>query len=528
METKNRNITRAAGIIMIAILLSRILGFVREMIVANTFGRSMESDAFFASFAIPDLLYNLLIGGALSAAFIPIFSQYLALDQEEEGWKVASSFINLISLALFVLVVLGVVFAPYLVPLTAYKFADDPAKLSLTISLNRVMIPSVIFTALAGLSTGILNSYHIFAPSAFAPLLYNIGIIGGAILLGPSLGIRGMAIGVLVGAFGNLIVQIPAVLKKAAQYRVIIDIKHPAVQRMFVLALPAVLGLGIWQINLIVNQNIASALPEGAISALRYANRLFSLPLGIFAAAIATATFPLMTHQVARKEMGGFRSTVSLGVRTTLFVTVPAAVGLIVLANPIVKLLFERGAFTAEDTYATAFALVFYSIGLPAHSIAQVITRGFYALQSPKVPVIIGAWTVLINIILNLFFLRFTPLAHGGLALAFSLTGVANAAILLWELRKKTGGIDGRRITVSSLKATVASLIMGAAAWGTSWFLTNALPVHTLTGLALQVMVSVTAGVVTFVLCAYLLRMDELAYATELLSKRLMRKANKA
>lgn len=503
------------------ILLSRLLGFVREVITTTFFTRA-ETDPFYAAFTIPDFMYYLLVGGALSAAFIPLFSEYLAKGDEEEGWKMASTFLNLTILLLAGFSLLGIVFARQLAPLQAYNMKEG--KLELLVELTRMMFPAVFFTALAGLMGGVLNSYQRFFIPVLGPVLYNIGIIFGAWFLGPRFGIKGMAFGVVGGAIINFLTQATFVLKIAKGYNLsYLNIRHPGLKRMLVLMVPALLGLSATQLNIWITTNMASALPEGSITYLRLAQRLVLLPLGIFAMAVSTAFFPTLSQLTAVGKWEEFKERLALGIRVILYITIPSAAGFISMRLPIIRLLFERGEFTAAQTEMTAYALFFYSLGLFAHGAIQILPRGFYALKDTITPVKVTISTVLLSILLNLFFLNLTNLQHGGLALSFSLMGIANMLISIFLLRKKVGGIRGGKIVKTGLQSFLAAVGMGLIIHGF-------LPVwnYFLLGLGLtknwfnllQVMGGIAIGVLSYLFLTALLRMEE----TKLLKKLLKRK----
>src|SRR5690554_2548211 len=506
-ENKGR-VAKAAGIVMFAILISRILGFIRERAITEVFGRTGTTDVFFAAFALPDLMYQLLVGGALSSAFIPVFTQYLAKDDEKEAWYVASVFLNATFLLLLLIMVLGVIFTPQLAPLVGMGFSGEQR--DLLILLMRVTFPAVFFTALAGLCMGVLHSYQKFFLPALGPIVYNLGQILGAYILGPIIGIMGMAAGTVAGALGNFSIQFPAVLKRAKKhYRPVVDLRHPGIRRMGMLMLPAILGLSISQVNVIVSQNLASTIEEGSIVALRLANRLINFPLGIFAMGISTAVFPTLARLVAKGERTEFIRTLSFGLRVVFFITIPSALGMAFLRVPIVRLLFESGEFTSQDTIATAFALLFYVPGLFAQAALQVTTRGFYSLQDTKTPVKIGFVTVVINLLLSLAFLRWTQLDAGGLALAYSLSSIFNMILALGILGKRLPGLVDSQLFISVGKATLASLVMGVSAFFTSSFVENYLNMELKRAQLVQTFVAIGVGVLVYALVSAILKMEE-------------------
>ncbi|HBG15751.1 MAG TPA: murein biosynthesis integral membrane protein MurJ [Firmicutes bacterium] len=513
-------LARTAGMISGMILLSRLLGFVREAITATFFNRA-ETDPFFAAFTIPDFMYYLLVGGALSAAFIPLFSEYLAKGEEEEGWRMATTFMNLTVLLLACFSVLGMLFARQLAPLQAYQMKEG--KLELLVELTRMMFPAVFFTALAGLMGGVLNSYQKFFIPVLGPVLYNIGIIFGAWFLGPRFGIKGMAFGVVIGAIVNFLTQATFVFKITKGYNLFyVDLKHPGFKRMLVLMLPALLGLSATQLNIWATTNMASALPEGCITYLRLAQRLVLLPLGIFAMAVSTAFFPTLSQLTAVGKWEEFKESLSLGIRVIMFITIPSAFGFISMRTEIIRLLYERGEFTSFQTEMTAYALLFYSLGLFAHGAIQILPRGFYALKDTITPVKVTIVTVILSILLNFFFLKYTNLQHGGLALSFSLMGVANMLLSLFLLRKKIGGIKGDKIIKTCIQSVLAAAGMGLGIWRLLPFWNSFLSGLGLTRNLfnlLQVMGGIVFGLVFYLSLTCLMKMEE----TKLLKKLIIR-----
>ncbi len=524
MSSTGTKVAKAAGIIMVAMVLSRILGYVRDVVIYTNFGQNNLTDAYNAAFSIPDFLYYLLIGGALSSAFIPVFSGYIATNKEEDGWRVASTIFNIVIILMLVGIMLGMIFAPALIRILVPGFS--PENMALTVKMTRIMFLQTFFMALNGISMGILHSYQRFLAPAAGAVLYNLGIIlVGVFLLpylGPELGIIGFAIGVVVGAVLNFAVQLPALLKIGLRYQFIFDLKHPGVRKIGALILPVLIGLSVTQFNLFVNQNLGSSLPSGMLSALRAAQRIMQLPIGVFAVAIAVAVFPTLTGHAARQEREQFKKTMSLGIRTIFFITIPAAMGLVALKTPIVRMLFQQGQFTPGDTSTTAYALLFYCLGLFAYSALQLLNRVFYALQDTLTPVAVGAFTILVNIALN--FLLIKPLGHGGLALAYSLAGIINMFLLLFIFRSKVGSIDGRKILQSFVVTVGISLLMGLAAYQTSELMAMVVDIGTKTGQLLQVGSSIAVGVLVFGFLTVFLKMEEGELAKNILLRRFSKK----
>jgi len=514
-------IARMAGAVMFLILISRLLGLVRERAVAVVFGQNWQTDAFTAAFGIPDLMFFLLVGGGLNAAFIPVFTSYLAKGEEEEGWRVAWTFFFLGTLFLLAFTILGMVFAPYLAPLVAHGFVGRQRML--LIDLMRVMFPAVFFTAAAGLGMGIHKSYRSFTMPLLGPIFYNAAIIAGTYGLARYYGIMGMAAGTVIGAAGNCLIQLPFFIRKSRPFRFIIDIKHPGIKRIFYLMGPAVVSGSIVQLNMIITRNLASALPEGSIRALQTANTLVQFPLGVFAMGIGMIILPTLSGLAAKGESDDFRRTFSEGLRLVLFITIPAAGGLAVLRVPLIRLLFEAGEFTAADTAQAAYALLFYSLGIISQAAVQILVQVYYSLQDTRTLVRVSGTAIFLNTTLSLIFLRFTPLAHGGLALAYSLTSMINMLSYLFQLRRHIGHIDGRRLVRSSCLSLLATTIMGCAVlftnklltylwqiaglgWGWGWRLT-------------EVIIGVGCGVIAYILAAYLLRMEEVHFIRQIFSR---------
>lgn len=516
--TGTRAVAKAAGFLMAANLISRILGFLRESLIAGFFGKTGATDAYNAAFILPDLIYWLLVGGVLSSAFIPVFSEYIAKGKEEEGWRAASSVLNIVFLVLSSLVVLGLILTPQFVRMEVPGFKAQ--NMELAIHLTRIILIQPLLLALSGLTMGILNSYKIFWPSALGTVLYNISVIFfGSVLANPKNpdSIAGFAVGVVVGAAANFAVQIPALRKVGLRYYPVIDWHNPGVRRIAALALPIVISYTLNQLQVVVNSNLGSGLPAGSITAIWYSYRLFQLPVGIFALAIAVAIFPTMTEQVALQHWEKFRDTVSNAVRMVIFVTLPISVGMIVLRYPLIRVLFQHGEFKSTDTITTAIPLLYFCIGIAAQSVIQILPRVFYALQDTWTPVIIGVISMAVNV--GAMFLLIRPLAHGGLALATSLAALFNMAALLFELRRRLGKIDGRHILSTTFKALGASLFMGAVVWLINTWLTAALGSGQIASLT-SLIIGSTIGVLVFAVAAKLMDMEEFEQSLGLLKRR--------
>ncbi|MFN2271452.1 MAG: murein biosynthesis integral membrane protein MurJ [Anaerolineae bacterium] len=469
MGTGGRQIVKAAVIVMALFALSRLLGVVRQMAIAAQFGTSGELDAYMAAARIPEMIFLVVAGGALGSAFIPAFAQQLARDDRAGAWRLASAVANLVVIVLMVSAVLIAVFAPALVR-TLIAPGFDSEQQSLTVSLLRLMLLSSIIFGASGVVMGALNAHQHFVFPALAPSLYNLSIIGGTLLLGPRLGVRGIAVGVVVGSALHLLVQVPALLRRGARYVPTLGLTIPGVREVGRLMAPRVLGTAITQINFIVNNNLASTMGEGAVSAINYAWLLMLLPQGVLAQAIGTAAFPTFAQQVAQGERDEMRGTLAATLRTVFFLSIPATVGLLALGQPLVGILFERGAFDQSSTAEVAWALAFFALGLVGHSGLEIIARAFYALHDTFTPVWVGGLAMALNLALSLAlpgaFASQGWMAHGGLALANSVATLLETGVLLVLIRRRLHGVEGRQMLSACARSGLAALAMGAALLG--------------------------------------------------------------
>jgi putative peptidoglycan lipid II flippase len=460
-------IARAAGLVMALFVVSRALGLLREMVISHQFGTGGDLDAYLAAFRLPDILFQIVAGGALASAFIPTFTVYLAQDDDHHAWRLASAVINLVLLLTTSLAAVAALAAPWLVR-TVVAPGFEPDRQMLTTDLMRWMLLTPTIFGISGVVMGILNARQHFLLPALAPIVYNLGIIAGALLLAPDLGIRGLALGVVAGAAGHLLVQVPGLVRHGLRYHPILGLRDAGVREVGQLMLPRVLGLAAVQINFLVNTILSSGLMAGSLAALNYAWLLMLLPQGIFAQSVATAAFPTFSEQAAHDRRPEMRSTLAATLRAVLYLTLPAAAALAVLRQPLVQIVFERGAFTAASTHMVTWALALFVLGLPAHAVVEIVVRAFYAMHDTKTPVGVGVTAMALNVALSLAFIpAFEALGwmpHGGLALSNSLATTAEMAVLLILLRHRLGGLEGWEMLHSLGRMALAAGAMAAVA----------------------------------------------------------------
>ncbi|HET8571242.1 MAG TPA: murein biosynthesis integral membrane protein MurJ [Candidatus Limnocylindria bacterium] len=518
-----RVLVNASLILTVAALASRLLGWVRLLVIGSQFGASRELDAYFAAFRIPDAIFQLVVAGALSAALIPVFQGYRAREQEGEAWRLASSVINLVVIALAGLSLLMAIFAPMIVPIVAPGF--DAPTTELTVRMTRVMLLSPVFIGMGAVVSGILNSYERFAIPAIAPLIYNLAIILAAIFLAPVMGVEGLAVGVAVGSLAHLAIQLPNLGRVGQRYDLSIGLRHPGVRKVAWLMGPRMLGLAAGQINFIVSTVLASGLAEGSITAYNYAFQLSQIPVGVLGVSVAVALFPTLSRDAALGRINEIRRQVAGSLRILVFLAAPLTAIMIVLAEPLAAVFFQYGLFGQRATERTASALVFFSIGLGGHIVVHVLTRAFYAMQDTRTPVLWAILAVAINV--PLMILLVGPMGVAGLALALSISAVLEVIGLVWALRRRIDSVEEasvlRSVGRSAVAAAAAALLMlGGLRLVEDWFgslLANALGrLLVLAGLS-------AAGIAIFVLVAAALHSPELAQVRSQLSRRLGRNA---
>ena len=506
---------------------SRVLGVVRESVLASLFGPGNDMDAYRIAFRIPNILRDLFAEGAMSAAFVPVFTRRLATGGRAEALKLGLNVTNALLIIAGTLVLAGIIFAEPLVhPFVAAKYAAIPGQIDLTVLLSRIMLPFLAFIAVAAVAMGMLNALHHFFLPALSPAVFNVVSIGLTLLLVPVMpwaglpAVAALAIATVAGGFAQWAMQLPLLRREGFRYRPIVDWRDSGLRRMLVMMGPGTLGLAATQVNLLVSSYLASN-QTGLVSTLEWAFRVMYLPIGLFGVSIAAATLPAVSRQSTAQDFNGVRSTVADGLSLMLMLNVPATVGLMVLATPIVRVMYERGHFTPRDTVVTAAALQLYAVGLVGYSIVRMVSPVFYALGANRVPVVVSVMTVLFNAALSLALVLETPMSYSGLPLATSIAALFNAGALMFLLRRRLAGIDGRRLTLSVLRITTASALMGGAAFAADRLLAPALPDGSLTPEVLRLAAAIGAGMAVLALSAHLLRIREFQMAVAALRRRL-------
>ncbi len=509
-ENSALKVAKSAKSVSAAVFLSRILGLVREQVLAALFGASTQMDAFVVAFRIPNLLRDLFAEGALSSAFVTVFTDYDHNKTREETNRLVSNIFTAIFIILSIICLAGIVFSKDLVLLMAPEFADIPGKIALTTSLTRIMFPFLLLISLAALLMGLLNTRGYFFIPAFASSCFNLGSIvigGGLALMIPALGypaIYGMAVGTLAGGGLQLLIQAPLFKKEGFTIKPLLDLKDPGLRKIGRLIVPAIVGLSATQINIFINTNFASRCAEGSVAWLNYAFRLMQFPIGLFGVALSVATLPLVAKQAAKGEMDRLGDTYVSSLILAFLLTVPAAVGLWILSDPIISLIFQHGKFSAFDTLMTGQALKFYSIGLMAYSAVKIIVPVFYALDDTRWPVIASFISVALNIVIIL--LTLDKFQHRAIALSTSVTIIFNFLFLSVILYKKMGGYPVTRLLSAIIKIVAASTVMGLAViYVDSIFK----PSSSIFPLLLQVGTGVLVGVCMYIGALMLLRMKE-------------------
>ena len=473
MNSGDRQIARGASIVMGGLALSSLIGLLTTMLVSRAFGTQAELDAFYAANRLPELLFMLMAGGALASAFVPTFTGFLTRNDRPGAWRLASAVANLVALVLVAASLLAALGARWLVTTILAPGFSDPAQVDLTVSLMRILLIAPAIFGLSGLVMGILNAHQRFALPALAPAMYRMGWILGLWLLVPGMGIYGLAWGVVLGALLHLAIQLPGLLRLGGRYLPSLGRGNPAVAEVGRLMLPRLLGVAVVQLNFVVNTILASGMPEGSLAALTFAFTLMIMPQAVIGQASAIAALPTFSAQYARGELDSLRGSLGNTLRAVFFLALPASIGLAMLSTPIVAALFERGAFTAHSTEMVAWALIWFALGLVGHSLLEVVSRAFYALHDTRTPVLVGVVAMTLNLVLSLVLWRAFAAAgwmpHGALALANSLATGVECVVLLGLIRRRLGGLQGRRLRPGLMASTASAAVLSLALAG--WLL---------------------------------------------------------
>lgn len=515
----SRQIARAAGTVMAAFIISQTLGLVRIFIIYRAFGTNEQLDSFNAANRFTELLFNLMAGGALASAFVPTFTGLLVKEKRDQAWKLASSIANLLFVILTAVAILAWIFAPQIVRHGLFVLAPDQplGQEELTISLLRLLLPTVVIFGLSGLVMGILNAHQRFWLSAIAPAMYSLGQILSVLLLPSAWGIERLAYGALAGSLLHLLVQLPGLLRLNGRYHWTLGLRMAEVHEVLRLMGPRILGVAVVQVNFIVNIIIGLSLPVGSVSSLTLAFSWMLMPQAAIGQSIAIAAMPTFSAQAALKKWDEMRHSVASSIRGVLLLIIPSAVGLILLRTPLISL-FESGEFTRQSTQMVSWALLWYSFGLLGHALLEVVVRAFYAMHDTRTPVSVTLVSMLLNIGFSLTFpgwfgmLGWLPL--GGLALANSLATTLECIVLILLLQRRLKGLESRLIWDATLKAAGASLVMGLGLWG--WLSASAM-----LSSWWVVLLGVVLGGVLYVLVIALLRVPELAQGMVVIKRRL-------
>jgi len=519
MSSKS-DIARSASVVSIMTLISRVLGLIRDISFAYFFGAVTSADAFFVAYRIPNLLRRLVAEGAMSSAFIPVFTSYYTKYGDKEAKKVSDITFTYLLVVLLIIAISGIIFSKELIYLFAPGFELHPEKFKLTITLNRIMFPFIAIVSIVALCMGILNSLKYFFVPALSPIILNIFMIMFILIANHGHNaIIIVAVGVLVGAIMELIPQLILMRKKGFMFSLNFDYRHPALKEAVVLFVPMMFGAAVYQLNVFISNVLASFLKTGSISYLYYASRLFEFPQGIFAVSIAIAALPAMSRDTATNGISKLKESLVFSLRLLNFVTIPATFGLIILAKPIISVLFRRGSFTLSDSIAVSSALTFYAIGLWSVAFSRVITQAFYALKDAKTPVVIAFFTVIINLLFSVWLMN--KIEYRGLALATSISAYFNTFYLLYALRKKIGRIGLKTISISFLKAIVSSAVMGVILEIS--FRHIILLHHNYSNLMLTslLLTAIVIGIVSYIAMSYILKTQELKEAIAIVKRKI-------
>jgi putative peptidoglycan lipid II flippase len=515
------SITAAAFIIAVAGFISRFLGLFRDRILASQFGAGDTLDAYYAAFRIPDLLYNLLILGALSAAFIPVFTSLISNDKENEGWELASGILNLSVIALISFSAIFAIFAPFIMKLITPGFPAE--KMSLAITLTRIMFLSPIFLGISAIFGGILVSFKKFLIYSIAPIFYNLGIIFGALFLVKFFGPSGLAWGVVIGACSHMLIQYPAVKHSGFNFSLMFKkaFRNNNIRKIIKLMIPRTMGIAVNQINFLIITIFASTLASGSLAVFNFANNIQSFPLGIFGISFAVAAFPTLSACAAKNLNKEFVENFSKTCRRILYFVIPLSVFILLLRAQLVRVILGSGQFNWEDTVLTFETLGFLTISLFAQCLIPLLARSFYAIQNTKIPFYVALASEAVNIALVILLIGKYQVA--GLAIAFSSASIVNMLLLFIILRKKMGNLDEKNIVDTTIRIILASAIAGLVIQIFKYFINHIANIDTFLGIFFQLFISGGIGIATFIFMSYVFQIEEFFHFKNSISKKLFR-----
>lgn len=552
-NSQSKTITSAAVVLGAASLVSRILGVLRDRILAGKFGAGDELDIYFAAFRIPDLIYSLLVVGALTAGFIPVFTSYWngrkkespdchpegaqrpknpSGDDEifhfvqndtggdknkEEAWYLANSILNILALGLIIACGLGIIFARQIIPLIAPGF--NPEKISMTANLTRIIFLSPIFLGISGVFSGILQSFKNFLTFALAPILYNLGIIFGALFLTNYFGLYGLALGVILGGFLHMLVQIPPAISSGFHYKPVFNLAHEGVKRIGKLMLPRTLSLGVSQLNFIAMTFIASTLAAGSIAVFNFAYNIYALPFGIIAVSYAVASFPSLTESAVKKDWQGYAQNFSSTFRQILFFIIPASVFLIVLRAQLVRVILGAGKFDWSDTILTIESLQYLALGLFADSLILLMIRGFFALEDTITPAVISLVGTFVRLAGAFVFVKYFSVS--GLALGYAIGSIITMILLWIFLEEKVGDLKQNEIIGAGFKILLSAAVAGLATYGMLHLVAPLVNMQTFVGIFIQGLSAGLVGIAVYATVGFLIKSQEMFSFWQAVTQRL-------
>ncbi|MDY6969756.1 MAG: murein biosynthesis integral membrane protein MurJ [Spirochaetota bacterium] len=509
---------KSTGVVALSTFASRIMGFIRDMIIANYFGASGKLDGFWIAFRIPNLLRRLVAEGALTISFIPVYTDYLVNKGRHEALELAQKTFSFLILILLIFTLLGVIFSPQIVELFAYGFTDAEI-IDLTTSLNRMLFPYLFLIGIVAFAMGILNSHRIFFPSSFSPVLLNVGFITGAVILTKFFKepLFGLALGVIVGGILQVLLQIPYLIKIRFKIKFKIDINDPGIQKIFRMIVPALWGIGIYQVNILMSTMLASMLPEGSISYLYYSDRLTELVLGVFIISIGNVILPEMSKFSANNDFHKLGELYSSSIRISLFIAIPATIAIMTVGTPIISTLFMRGKLTSYHVEMIYRALLFASPGIISLAILRITTPAFYSLKDTKTPVLSSAISFILNIVLG-YILMQTWMKHAGLSLANSISATAQTLFLIICFQRKIGRVEILSLVVPVIKYTISGAVMALVIWSLSGYIDWVYDPY-INRLGFLIIIIISGGL-TYCLICYILKVGEIRFLVNLIYKK--------